>query len=171
MVGRGKDSVGAQKNSRRSLKSLGRGGLSCSAALNGNSVFCIKTSFFTKHSSLCRLALEPQNVVLIQSPTIKKIITKVIIFFIWAGVDSNHRSLATADLQSAPFSLSGTYPYLVVIVSLVSVNNLPLTRLELVTSPLPRECSTSEPQGLDRQIAGNRNRTYNLRFTKPLLYR
>ena len=31
----------------------------------------------------------------------------------WAGVDSNHRSLATADLQSAPFSHSGTYPYLV----------------------------------------------------------
>ena len=30
---------------------------------------------------------------------------------VWAGVDSNHRSLATADLQSAPFSLSGTYPY------------------------------------------------------------
>lgn len=29
----------------------------------------------------------------------------------WAGVDSNHRSLATADLQSAPFSHSGTYPY------------------------------------------------------------
>ena len=56
---------------------------------------------------------------------------------------------------------------------------LPLTRLELVTSPLPRECSTSEPQGqaiVPRTIllskkAGNRNRTYNLRFTKPLLYR
>lgn len=28
----------------------------------------------------------------------------------WAGVDSNHRSLATADLQSAPFSHSGTDP-------------------------------------------------------------
>lgn len=28
----------------------------------------------------------------------------------WARVDSNHRSLATADLQSAPFSHSGTYP-------------------------------------------------------------
>ena len=26
---------------------------------------------------------------------------------------------------------------------------MPLTRLELVTSPLPRECSTSEPQGLE----------------------
>ena len=32
----------------------------------------------------------------------------------WAGVDSNHRSLATADLQSAPFSHSGTYPYLII---------------------------------------------------------
>ena len=29
----------------------------------------------------------------------------------WAEVDSNHRSLATADLQSAPFSHSGIYPY------------------------------------------------------------
>ena len=28
----------------------------------------------------------------------------------WAGVDSNHRSRETADLQSAPFSHSGTYP-------------------------------------------------------------
>ena len=26
--------------------------------------------------------------------------------------------------------------------------NLPLTRFELVTSPLPRECSAPEPQGL-----------------------
>ena len=33
---------------------------------------------------------------------------------VWAGVDSNHRSLATADLQSAPFSHSGTYPYLII---------------------------------------------------------
>ena len=29
-------------------------------------------------------------------------------------MDSNHRSLATADLQSAPFSHSGTYPYLII---------------------------------------------------------
>ena len=28
----------------------------------------------------------------------------------WAGMDSNHRSLTAADLQSAPFSLLGTYP-------------------------------------------------------------
>jgi hypothetical protein len=28
----------------------------------------------------------------------------------WAGVDSNHRKLALMDLQSIPFSRSGTYP-------------------------------------------------------------
>ena len=93
---------------------------------------------------------------------------------VWAGVDSNHRSLATADLQSAPFSLSGTYPYLV-------FKKLPLTGFEPVASPLPRECATPAPQRLTAtrafcrkisdKIAGNRNRTYNLRFTKPLLYR
>ena len=32
-------------------------------------------------------------------------------FKIWAGVDSNHRRLAPTDLQSVPFSHSGTYPY------------------------------------------------------------
>ena len=63
----------------------------------------------------------------------------------WAGVDSNHRTLSGTDLQSVAFSHSATYPYLVL--------NLPLTRLELVTSPLPRECSTSEPQGLNQYLA------------------
>ena len=29
----------------------------------------------------------------------------------WAEVDSNHRSLATTDLQSVPFSHSGIYPF------------------------------------------------------------
>jgi hypothetical protein len=28
----------------------------------------------------------------------------------WAGVDSNHRKLPLMDLQSIPFSRSGTYP-------------------------------------------------------------
>ncbi len=28
----------------------------------------------------------------------------------WAGVDSNHRRLTPMDLQSIPFSRSGTYP-------------------------------------------------------------
>ena len=93
---------------------------------------------------------------------------------------------------------------------------LPLTRFELVASPLPRECATPAPQRqgifdilfsvehflkprercypphsnhtqwflrvpatearrfryfVFRKIADDRNRTYNLRFTKPLLYR
>ena len=28
----------------------------------------------------------------------------------WAGMDSNHRNRTIADLQSAPFDRSGTYP-------------------------------------------------------------
>ena len=101
---------------------------------------------------------------------------------VWAGVDSNHRTLAGTDLQSVAFSHSATYPYLVLYIppvkskicaftslrflhnggpeqcrlpprlrksfGLTPLLKLPLTRLELVTSPLPRECSTSEPQGL-----------------------
>ena len=50
---------------------------------------------------------------------------------------------------------------------------MPLTGFEPVASPLPRECATPAPQRLVFKVqkAGNRNRTYNLRFTKPLLYR
>ncbi len=29
----------------------------------------------------------------------------------WAGMDSNHRKRKLADLQSAPFNHSGTYPF------------------------------------------------------------
>ncbi len=29
----------------------------------------------------------------------------------WAGMDSNHRKQTLADLQSAPFDRSGTYPF------------------------------------------------------------
>ena len=99
-----------------------------------------------------------------------------IFILVWAGVDSNHRTLARTDLQSVAFSHSATYPYLFVIIlynvllNLVWLLKMPLTRFELVASPLPRECSTPEPQGhLDSRKAGNGTRTYNLRFTKPLI--
>ena len=118
-------------------------------------------------------------------------------------MDSNHRTLSWTDLQSVAFSHSATYPY--------KILKMPLTRFELVASPLPRECATPAPQrhisetthpfgvlppikdtqsfirqspcatkaNATRAVreplllkkAGNRNRTYNLRFTKPLLYR
>lgn len=55
-------------------------------------------------------------------------------------MDSNHRTLAGTDLQSVAFSHSATYPYLIF--------KLPLTRFELVASPLPRECATPAPQRL-----------------------
>ena len=59
----------------------------------------------------------------------------------WAGVDSNHRRLAPTDLQSVPFSHSGTYPYYFF--------NLPLMGFEPMASPLPRECATPAPQRLN----------------------
>ena len=71
----------------------------------------------------------------------------------WAGVDSNHRSRLTADLQSAPFSHSGTYPCLfnfqfsLLLLCAVLLVILPLMRFELTASPLPRECATPAPQG------------------------
>ncbi len=92
---------------------VGRGGLSCSFAFNGNSAFCLcvfNTNAKALQPQLTRA--EPHIVFLIQSSCIlkKRLEQKFNLFFIWAGVDSNHRSLATADLQSAPFSHSGTYP-------------------------------------------------------------
>ncbi len=41
----------------------------------------------------------------------KKKRLKTSFLLVWAGVDSNHRRLAPTDLQSVPFSHSGTYPY------------------------------------------------------------
>lgn len=87
----------------------------------------------------------------------------------WARVDSNHRSLATADLQSAPFSHSGTYPYLIFKICLWR---------DLNPWPLPYQGSALplRHKGLCHKgfylikNADYRNRTYNLRFTKPLLY-
>ena len=58
-------------------------------------------------------------------------------------MDSNHRTHMRTDLQSAAFSHSATYPYLIF--------KLPLTRFELVASPLPRECATPAPQRLKPQ--------------------
>lgn len=75
------------------------------------------------------------------------------LFKTWAGVDSNHRTLAGTDLQSVAFSHSATYPYLIFICDFLKVSHLffrklPLTRFELVASPLPRECATPAPQRL-----------------------
>jgi hypothetical protein len=61
----------------------------------------------------------------------------------WRGVDSNHRKLTLADLQSAPFGHSGTTPL------------TPICRHFLF---------------LLKSGAAHRNRTCDLRFTKPLLY-
>ena len=76
-----------------------------------------------KSSALCSLLARTTDkaspcVVLIHLPkSIKKEVrTKVQpLFSNWAGVDSNHRTLAGTDLQSVAFSHSATYPYLVFI--------------------------------------------------------
>ena len=39
---------------------------------------------------------------------------------------------------------------------------VPMSRFELPTSPLPRECSTPEPHGLNKIGAGEGNRTLTL---------
>ena len=42
---------------------------------------------------------------------------------LWARMDSNHRSVDAADLQSAPFGHSGTRPYFHTFLSLLSDSN------------------------------------------------
>ena len=44
---------------------------------------------------------------------IRKSIAFAMLFW-WAGMDSNHRTRMRTDLQSAAFSHSATYPYLVI---------------------------------------------------------
>ena len=48
------------------------------------------------------------------------------LFKIWAGVDSNHRTLSWTDLQSVAFSHSATYPYKVLNCLWRDLNSWPL---------------------------------------------
>lgn len=68
-------------------------------------------------SALSSLLAKPHNPVLIlPSPFLhnKKDLFRGLLK-VWAGVDSNHRTLARTDLQSVAFSHSATYPYSIVI--------------------------------------------------------
>ena len=101
-------------------------------------------------------------------------------------MDSNHRSLATADLQSAPFSHSGTYPYICLWRDLnpwplpYQGSALPLRHKGLYSflwgdflslgKSMLHKGSNIQGYSTVKQNADYRNRTYNLRFTKPLLY-
>ena len=93
---------------------MGRSGLSCSLALNGNSVFCHRIfNTWQKHSSLRSFTFEPQNALLPLLSAIKKEATKVTSFFIWAAVDSNHRphpyqGCALTTWASSPYFNKGT---------------------------------------------------------------
>ena len=60
------------------------------------------------------LAANHRAVFLISAPAHKKysLSKKDNEYFWWAGVDSDHRSQVTTDLQSVPFGRSGTYPYM-----------------------------------------------------------
>ena len=129
---------------------MGRGGLSCSLACNGSSIECFINSLFNiQVCALSSFALEPQqNFVLCGSEfTPQKInhsITKVIEWFIKFGQGWIR---TTVDSRRQIYSL------------------LPLA------TRAPTQISCPSYSFLSKRIAGNRNRTYNLRFTKPLLYR
>ena len=62
-----------------------------------------------------------------RTTTVVRIITAIkkdpfrSLFKIWAGVDSNHRTLSGTDLQSVAFSHSATYPYLIFICEILSL--------------------------------------------------
>ncbi|CAG9253474.1 hypothetical protein PUN4_20088 [Paraburkholderia unamae] len=47
---------------------------------------------------------------------------------------------------------------------------VPMGRIELPTSPLPRECSTTEPHGRKLTGAGDESRTRDLNLGKVALY-
>ena len=65
----------------------------------------------------------PCAVLIHYSKTIKKRLgLKSNLFLkIWAGVDSNHRTLSRTDLQSVAFSHSATYPYSIFICEVLKV--------------------------------------------------
>ena len=123
-----------------SFNMVGRGGLSCSPALNEISVVCF-INFVYSQTSLHSLPAHARTTFRGSHPIpcIKKRRLSSSLLIWWAGVDSNHRRLAPTDLQSVPFSHSGTYPYSF---------NLPLMGFEPMASPLPRECATPAPQRL-----------------------
>ena len=66
------------------------------------------------HNSDELLGYEPPSGVPRLAPAHKKISATIngYGYFWWAGVDSDHRSQVTTDLQSVPFGRSGTYPYM-----------------------------------------------------------
>ena len=64
--------------------------------------------------SLCEFRILKYKNIEKLKETWNKITKKCLVlgFFWWAGVDSDHRSQVTTDLQSVPFGRSGTYPYM-----------------------------------------------------------
>ena len=134
------------------------------------------TFILQKSSALCSLLARTTSRLRLvwfsytfQNQLKKRLGLKSNLFFLtWAGVDSNHRTLSGTDLQSVAFSHSATYPYSILkICPWRDLNSWPLP---YQGSALPLRHKGLMPQGLIKK-AGNRNRTYNLRFTKPLLYR
>ena len=81
----------------------------------------------------------------------------------WAGVDSDHRSQVTTDLQSVPFGRSGTCPY-------YGAGDWNRTHNLLITNQLLCQLSyTSEK--IKKNGALGRNRTTDRGIFSPLLYR
>ena len=84
-------------------------------------------------------------------------------FFWWAGVDSDHRSQVTTDLQSVPFGRSGTCPH-------YGAGDWNRTHNLLITNQLLCQLSyTSEK--IKKNGALGRNRTTDRGIFSPLLYR
>ena len=81
----------------------------------------------------------------------------------WTGVDSDHRSQVTTDLQSVPFGRSGTCPY-------YGAGDWNRTHNLLITNQLLCQLSyTSEK--IKKNGALGRNRTTDRGIFSPLLYR
>ena len=73
-----------------------------------------KPLFHCASMSLCEFRIFKYKNIKKLKETQNKITKKCLVlgFFWWAGVDSDHRSQVTTDLQSVPFGRSGTYPYM-----------------------------------------------------------
>ena len=126
---------------------VGRDSLSCSLALHGNSEFCSR-DFIT-----CAKTLQP---LLVRARTM----TRLRLVGSHPPHLSNKKGFLTEALNGGQGWIRTTVDSRRQIYSL-----LPLATRAPTHSLMPSHSFMS------KKIAGNRNRTYNLRFTKPLLYR
>ncbi len=130
---------------------VGRDSLSCSLALHDNSEFCFR-DFIT-----CAKTLQP---LLVRARTMTRL-----------RLVGSHppflRHNKNGGLKSDLHFVNGGQGW---IRTTVDSRRQIYSLLPLATRA-PTQISCPSYSFLSKRIAGNRNRTYNLRFTKPLLYR